>query len=208
MYTKQRALVFLITAALACAAGAQAPPDRDYPPPANDGSDQPGDAVPQTTQDPPALVARLAHIDGSVSFTPAGERDDWVQAQVNRPVVTGDKLWTDNGGRAELQVGASTIRLAQDSSFDFLNLNDDLAQMELTQGTLNLDIHRLHGQESYEVYTPTIAFIANRVGDYRIDVDPQGRYTTVTARRGGGDAVGEGGKRIAIEEGQSVRFND
>ena len=30
----------------------------------------------------------------------------------------------------------------------------------------------------------------------------------MTARRGGGEAVGEGGKRVVIEEGQSIRFND
>src|SRR5512146_1824822 len=203
MFTKQRLLALLIGAALACSVGAQAPNDRgpnDYP------SGSPVSAAPGQV-DPPARVARLANISGNVSYTPAGE-NDWVQAQLNRPVVTGDRLWTADGARAELQVGSSTVRLDYGSNFDFLNLNDQLAQMELTQGTLNLDVRRLHGDETYEVDTPTIAFIADRVGDYRVDVDAQSGSTTVTARRGGGDAIGEGGKRLTIEEGQSVRFND
>jgi hypothetical protein len=146
-------------------------------------------------------------MSGNVNFTPAGE-NDWVQAQLNRPVVTGDRLWTADGSRAELQVGSSTIRLDNGSNFDFLNLNDQIAQMELTSGSLNLDVYRLNANETYEVDTPTIAFVANRVGDYRIDVDPTGGFTTVTARRGGGDVVGQGGKRVTIEEGQSLRFHD
>ena len=203
MYTKQRLLTLLIGATLACSAGAQAPNENgpyDSAPPASA-------AAAQGEVDPPARVARLSDMSGNVSFTPAGE-NDWVQAQVNRPVVTGDRLWTADGGRAELQVGSSTVRLDNGSNFDFLNLNDQMAQMELTQGTLNLNVRRLNGEETYEVDTPTIAFVASRVGDYRIDVDPQSGYTTVTAWRGGGDAIGEGGKRVAVAEGQTVRFND
>jgi hypothetical protein len=202
MYTMQRFLVVMIGAALASAAGAQSLP---YQGPPGDTSNAPANAG-QTQVDPPARVARLGYLSGNVSFTPAGE-NDWVQAQVNRPVVTGDKLWTDAGGRAELQIGAATVRLNENSSFDFLNLDDQLAQMEVTQGALDLNVGRLRGNETYEVDTPTIAFVASRVGDYRIDVDPTG-HTVVTARRGGGEAIGEGGKRMRIEEGQSVRFND
>jgi hypothetical protein len=204
MYTMQRFLVMMIGAALASTAGAQALPYQGSPGEAPNANAP--ESADQTQVDPPARVARLGYLSGSVSFTPAGETD-WVQAQLNRPVVTGDKLWTDAGARAELQIGSSTIRLDQSSSFDFLNLDDQLAQMELTQGALNLDVRRLRGNETYEIDTPTIAFVANRVGDYRIDVNPAG-YTVVTARRGGGDAIGEGGRRISIEEGQSVRFND
>ncbi len=226
MFTKQRLLVITMGAALACSCGAQAPPNDSVANgsapsnlPAQGQANGPGPSIsPEDGQsapgqiatgqvDPPARVARLANMSGNVSFTPAGEHE-WVQAQLNRPIVTGDKLWTADGARAELQVGSSTVRLDYQSNFDFLNLNDQIAQMQLTHGTLNLDVWRLRNDETYEVDTPTIAFIANRVGDYRVDVDSQGGFTTVTARRGGGEAVGEGGKRVVIEEGQSIRFND
>jgi len=45
--------------------------------------------------DPPSRVARLGYLHGTVSFVPAGE-NDWVEAQLNRPLITGDKLWTDH----------------------------------------------------------------------------------------------------------------
>jgi len=231
MLTKKRLLVITMGAALACSCGAQAPPNdsaangtapttspaqgqANGPGPSiapAQGQSAPGQIAPDQIAsgqvDPPARVARLANMSGNVSFTPAGEHD-WVQAQLNRPIVTGDKLWTGDGARAELQVGSSTVRLDYQSNFDFLNLNDQIAQMQLTHGSLSLDVWRLRAGETYEVDTPTIAFVANRVGDYRVDVDSQGGFTTVTARRCGGEAVGEGGKRVVIEEGQSIRFND
>ena len=48
--------------------------------------------------DPPSRVARLSFTRGAVSFQPAGT-DDWVDATLNRPMTTGDQLWTDSGSR-------------------------------------------------------------------------------------------------------------
>src|SRR3989441_9759795 len=59
--------------------------------------------------DPPSRVARLSYTHGNVSFEPAGT-DDWVTAVVNRPMTSGDKLWSDNGGRAELHLGSAAVR--------------------------------------------------------------------------------------------------
>src|SRR5882724_4420055 len=159
------------------------------------------------TADPPTRVARLALIRGDVSFVPAGE-NDWVQAQLNRPLITGDKLWTDRNSRTELEIGSSTIRMDENTSFDFLNLDDKTAQVELTQGTLNLRVRRLYDEQTYEIDTPTLAFVVNRVGEYRVTVEPNGQATTVSVFHGGGDTYGEGNARFRVEEGQSVTFND
>src|SRR5260370_26154918 len=49
--------------------------------------------------DPPSRVARLSYADGSVSFRP-GNLDDWAPASRNRPLTTGDRLWTDKRSRS------------------------------------------------------------------------------------------------------------
>jgi len=85
--------------------------------------------------DPPSRVARLAYAQGPVSFQPAGT-DDWVTAGLNRPVTTGDRLWSDNAGRVELQLDGSLIRLSNNTGFSFLNLSDNVTQIQLTAGTL------------------------------------------------------------------------
>src|SRR5271170_6546361 len=71
--------------------------------------------------DPPTRVARLSHTDGAVSFNPAGT-DDWVAAVINRPMTTGDKLWSDNDSRAELHIGSASLRIGSTTGFSLLNL--------------------------------------------------------------------------------------
>src|ERR1700674_4371653 len=87
-------------------------------------------AAPADDDDPPSRVARLSYTHGNVSFEPAGT-DDWVSAVVNRPITTGDKLWSDNGARAELHIGSAAIRLSGNTGFSFLNLDDRMAQIRL-----------------------------------------------------------------------------
>ena len=157
--------------------------------------------------DPPSRVARLSYLSGNVSFAPAGE-SEWANASLNRPLNTGDRLWADTNSRTELQVGAAVIRIDESSGFNFLNLDDRTAQVQLTQGTLNLRVSRIYGGQVYEVDTPTLAFVVSRVGEYRFDVDPNGKVTTVSVIDGAGEVYGEQGSRYSIGDHQSVRFND
>ena len=53
----------------------------------------------------------MNYAQGSVSFQPGGE-GDWVTAVPNRPLTSGDNLWTDQDSRAEMHVGSTAIRLA------------------------------------------------------------------------------------------------
>lgn len=164
-------------------------------------------AVAQVDVDPPGRVARLSYIQGEVSFQPAGE-SNWLQAQLNRPLGTGDDLYTDRNSRLELDVGDAAIRLDQQSTANLLNLNDQIAQIELTGGTLNLRVRRIYPGQSYEIDTPTLAFVANRVGEYRIDVAPDGASTMVTVFDGSGDVYGENNASYSVQSGNSYRFND
>jgi len=118
--------------------------------------------------DPPSRVARLAYAHGNVSFNPAGT-DDWVTAVVNRPITTGDKLWSDNGARAELHIGSAAIRLSDHTGFSFLNLTDQATQIRLNEGTLNIRVRRFGDDETFEVDTPNLAFSILRPGRYRIN---------------------------------------
>ena len=107
--------------------------------------------------DPPTRVARLAYTQGSVSFQPAGT-NDWVAAGLNRPMTIGDKLWSDNDSRVELQLDGSLLRLSQNTGCSFLNLSDNVTQVQLTAGTLLVRVRRLDENETYEIDTPNLAF--------------------------------------------------
>lgn len=156
--------------------------------------------------DPPGRVARLSHTQGAVSYSPAGE-DEWVGVVRNRPLIRGDRLWTNRDARAEFQVGSAAIRLGPHTSATILNLNDRIAQVQLTQGTLNLSVRRVHTGQTYEVATPMLAFTVNRPGRYRIDVDPQNGATTIAVWEGVGEASGDN-SRFPLQAGDTVRFYD
>jgi hypothetical protein len=154
--------------------------------------------------DPPGRVARLKYLRGPVSFQPAGD-SDWVAAAVNRPTTTGDRFWTDAAARAELSLGSATIRLAGNTGFSFLNLDDRTVQIELTQGTLGLRVRRLGRDEIFEVDTPNQAFTVMRPGRYRVEVSEDGSTTFVTVRDGEGEATG-GGESYAVRSGDRAIF--
>src|SRR5579862_9766488 len=115
--------------------------------------------------DPPGRVARLSYLQGSVSFQPAGE-SDWGSAVVNRPITTGDRLWADDGSRAEMQLGSATVRLGARTGMSFFDLDDQTTQIELSEGVLNINVLRLDRDEYFEVDTPNQAFSILRAGQY------------------------------------------
>ena len=149
-------------------------------------------------------MARLAYISGGTSFSPGGERD-WVHAGINRPLVTGDRLWVSEGGRAELQTGSAAIRVGGSTSLTLLNLDDRIVQVQLSQGTLNIRVRRLDRGQVFEIDTPNLAYSIRRPGSYRIDVDPDGGATTVSVRKGQAEVYGERTAFITAE-GQTYRF--
>ena len=111
--------------------------------------------------DPPVRVGRLSFAAGEVSFAPGGS-DDWVQAQVNRPISTGDQLWSDNNSRAELSIDNSSWWLGEQTSLTVTNLDDRIAQFQLQQGTLEFRVRRLPEGNIVEVDTPNLAFAVTR----------------------------------------------
>ena len=155
--------------------------------------------------DAPARVARLNHVEGSVSLAPAGDHE-WTEAARNRPLTRGDRLWTDRGSRGELQVGSSALRLDGRTRLDILALDDRSAQLSLTQGTLYIRLRSLADGENFEVDTPNLAWRAAYPGDYRIDVDPAEGTTRVTIHSGSGAVYGESDQALPLGGGQQITF--
>jgi len=188
----QLSTLMMASGALVCSlAFAQAPPQEG--------------PLPQGQQDPPSRAARLGFMSGTVSFQPGGV-EDWVPATMNRPLTTGDRLWVEGGGRAEMNLGSAAFRLDGRTNFAFLNLDDATAQAQISLGTLNVRLRRLAETETFEIDTPQVAFSLLRPGEYRIQVNEQGDATIVTVRGGEGEATA-GGQAFAIHPREEVRIS-
>src|SRR3954465_2476962 len=101
-----------------------------------------GTALAQEASDPPARVAYVSQRQGSVVFAPQGE-EEWIELPQNRPLTEGDRLWTDAGARAELQMGTATLHVNAESQLGFSNLDERAAQLMLQQGTVNARVREL-----------------------------------------------------------------
>ena len=133
--------------------------------------------------DPPARVARLSVAQGKVSFQPSGETT-WSEASVNRPVTTGDRLYTDPGASAELEVGSFAVRLSGSTDVTLANLNDQIMQLGVGQGSMRVTVYQMPPNNSVEVNTPNGALMLQSPGSYRVDTAADGNSTQVTVNAG------------------------
>ncbi len=152
--------------------------------------------------DPPARVARLSFAHGKVSFQPSGETG-WSEASVNRPVTTGDRLFTDQGARAELEVGPFALRLSQNTDVTLANLNDQLLQLGVGQGTLRVTVYEMPANNSVEIDTPNGALVLQAAGSYRVDTAADGKSTQVTVNAGSLQ-ISAGDLSQTLQSGQAV----
>lgn len=125
-------------------------------------------------------LARLSYLEGRVSFQ-HGSDVDWSEASVNLPLEPGDRIYTGNDGKAEIEFDdGSTFRMAGNSDAEILSLREELIQIRMSLGLSTLNVL---GDADFEIDTPTAAFNAVREGIYRFDIIENGD-TDAIARKG------------------------
>ena len=126
--------------------------------------------------DPPGRVGRITYIEGDVSFY--NDRDDgWRKAQINYPVTGENSLWTEGKALAEVRIGPSAIRMGDDTLFDFVKLQDDIALGFLQRGSLNVRIRQfgsLDAADRLQIDTGEGRFTIEGNGRYRVDASADG----------------------------------
>ena len=118
----------------------------------------------------PERAGRLSYVEGSVSVQSPGA-DGWAPAQINLPVTSGTALWTEPGGRAEVQVGAASVRIDSETELNVSRLDDQALEIAVPQGAINL--HRPTTSDGpIWVATPSGPVTLTEPGFYR--VTPEG----------------------------------
>jgi hypothetical protein len=87
------------------------------------------------------------------------------------------------------------------TALSFLNLDQSVIQMRLAEGHVNLRVRELRQGETYEIDTPNLAFTVREAGAFRVDVNENGDYTTVTVIRGKGE-IAAGGQTYPLNAGE------
>ncbi len=146
-------------------------------------------------------VARISFVSGPVSYSRGDDPDEWDDAIENVPLTIGDRIYSPEGGRAEVQLSSGNfVRLAPRSYFTTLNLGDDIKQFYLGEGAASFNIKRLQPDEVIEIDTPNVSVTLDEPGTYRIAVDEDGNSRIIVRR--GRVMVAASGRQIAVENSE------
>ena len=150
----------------------------------------------------PERIARLGYVEGQVLFRAAQE--EATSTLPDRPLVPGDRVVTEAGGRAELALGTATVRLDESTELSIATLDAKTVRVELDQGTVSVHLRELYDDETFAVATPNTTLTLREPGEFRISVPSDGT-TDLTVRSGAADGVTAGGP-VRAAAGQRVRF--
>ena len=170
-------------------------------------------ALGQDEDDGPGLgVARVSLTNGDVTVR-RGDSGDWIQAEVNMPLVEGDSIATGRASRAEVQLDYSNLlRLNEESELNVAQLANRSFRVQLERGIVTYS--ELQGGEAdVDIETPLAAIRPRKKGAYRIEVFGQDRVV-VTVRDGeahvasteGIETLKEGRTMVIRGAGDSVEF--
>lgn len=157
-------------------------------------------------QDIHQTVARISFVYGDVSFSRGDDPDEWQSCDINTPMTLGDRLYSGDDGRLELQIsGGNYVRIGAGTDFSALNMTEETKQFSITEGVASFQIRRFDWDEVLEVDTPNAAVTFEQAGRYRIAVDPEGNSRIgvirgrATVSAGGGEVTLQAGEEMVIE---------
>ncbi len=152
--------------------------------------------------DPPSRAARLSEFSGQVWLYNA-DNGEWVSAVRNRPITAGDRLATEAGARAEMQLGSTTVRLDGNTELEVTALDDERLSLHLLGGSAIARVPDLAGAGLFDLGTDEGRFVVQRSGSYRFDREGGNSRVSVYS----GQARYEGpNSGLPVNAGQRAEF--
>ena len=156
----------------------------------------------QSAGDPPSRAARLSDAEGQV-WLYSSDSDEWVTVARNRPLTTGDRIATDNGARAEITLGTTTLRLDAATELEIARLDDTRYSVRLRGGSVAARLRNPQSLGEFEMLTDEGRFRIQAVGRYRFDRFDLTSDVTVY----GGQAIYEArNTALPVTAGQHAQF--
>jgi len=152
-------------------------------------------------QDDQQSYGYLRVVEGEATLVQAGS-DARIQADVNQPVLVGDRISVPNKAKVELVLAdRNLVRL--DGGSDLLlehlaespDANDRATVLRLLEGNMQVVVTQDSlGDELPRIDTPNATIYPQDFGMYRITADQD--WSEVTVRRGKAEVVTDGGSRV------------
>jgi hypothetical protein len=141
---------------------------------------------------------RIRYLEAGVTIQRGGETVSEL-AEPNVPFLPGDRVWTDNSGRAEFQFGdGSVVRLDGRGKLEYMSAEDGQPSvLRLHAGSLIL--HPWAADPGFEVETPAGIVETRDRGVYRVDAE--GDDVTLSVYDGEA-ALASGRRRVRVGQGE------
>ena len=161
--------------------------------------------VSSAQDDPPYQAGRLSYASGTVSIQTAGS-DDWGQAYPNLPLSPGDRIFTDQNGEAEIQVGQTYVRVGPNTDITVVDEDVNLISFGVAQGSVHVHAFGFWQGQSLDVSTPNGDARLGQPGELRADVYPDEGSTVFTSMNGSIVISGAGGFWQQLGNWQSLQL--
>lgn len=120
-------------------------------------------------------VARLTYVNGNVQVRRA-DTEEWERAVKNLPIVEGDEIVTEDGGRFEIQFSINKFLRADElTTVRILTLKEEGIAVSVAQGNANVRLLEFDpAAEFFEIDAPESTIALQSKGRYRIDAGQPG----------------------------------
>ena len=147
-------------------------------------------------------VGRVSFVEGSVSWrgAAANARTD---AVANEPVAAGAALRTAAPARAEIEIGADTVDLAEGTEIEIARLDDRMVEIAVPQGRVEIVLRQPGDGENVEIDVPRGGVWLQQPGRYDIDAGGQDRPLRISVFAGRARFAG-GGTDIGVKAGDAA----
>ena len=118
--------------------------------------------------------ARISLLKGDVQINNE-DTEEWVAAAINMPLAEGDRVWSPEKSRAEIQIrGGIYLRLAATTSLDVMTLDEAALQFYLAEGRAYIN-NRQGGIDHIQIDTPLTSISGYDNSIVMVDVATDGR---------------------------------
>jgi hypothetical protein len=154
--------------------------------------------------DPPGRVGKISLLDGRATLTDLtdGSRLD---AEANWPITSATRLATERLTRAEVRIGSTALRLDDETTIDFVRIDDRYMQIAVLRGSATLRLRNRDLLPEIEVLTERERIIFDDAGRYRFDVDRVAGITAVTTHVGAARVL-VGDRGVEVGSGQRAEI--
>jgi hypothetical protein len=153
--------------------------------------------------EPSGRVGRLAFVQGTVSFHDAN-RTDWQPATVNRPLSTGDAVWTEPNAHSEVSIAGTRVRLDGATQLDMATIDDQRTRLQIDQGRVDIKTFAYDARQPYDLVTPRGVATLQQQGDYYVEAGSTDDPTRLGVRAGAAQFQAPDGRVLAVRAGEVV----